>query len=138
MKLFNLIATSILGAAMVISGGVAVRSVDKNNRPVLASEETAYSLSGTTTASGTSYNGENAITQGGVNWKVNGNVGQNPWRIGGNKNNGLDSAGVIRHIQSQAAVSTNNIKKVVVVTAKPSSNAISSTNVSLKVGTAIL
>lgn len=134
-KLFRGIIAATVGLVMAIGVGVGISHNIRKTEPVYAAEVQTYVLSGTTTSTGTTYNGENAVTQGGVTWNVNGNVNQNPWRIGGNKNNGLSSAGAIRHIQSQASVSSYDITKVVVTSAKPASNSIDPTNVSLKVGT---
>ena len=132
-KLFTKVAALSVGLAMAIGVGVGLGS--KAPVRAKASEEVAYTLSGTTTGSGNSYNGTGTTTQSNVLWNINGNLTTNPWRIGGNKNNGLSSAGTVRIVQSQAAVSNRNITKVVVATSKPSSNSINPTNVSLKVGT---
>lgn len=135
-KLFTKIASLTLGLALVASAGALIGK-GMEAKSVSASEAVAYTLDGTQTTSATNYSAENEITQNGVTWFVNGNVNQNPWRIGGNQKNGLDTAGTIRHVQSQAVVSAENITKVVITSAKPSKNAITPTNVSLKVGTSI-
>lgn len=133
-KLFTKIAGLTLGLSLAVGGGAFLaKSASKD---VKASEAAAYTLDGTVTASGTNYAGDNEVTQGGIKWIVNGNVSQNPWRIGGNKNNGLSTAGTVRAVKSSAAVSAEDITKVVVTSVKPSSNGITPTDVSLKVGTA--
>lgn len=43
-----------------------------------------YTLDGTTAGTGNNYAGSNTATQGGIVWKINGNLTMNPWRIGGN------------------------------------------------------
>ena len=135
-KLIRKIAGLVLGFALVTGVGVLV-SKSFESKSVNASEAPAYILDGTKAGSGSQYAGENTTTQSGVSWKINGNISQTPWRVGGNKNNGLNNAGTIRMIQSQSVVSSEDITKVVVNTTKPSSNGITPTNVSLKVGTAV-
>jgi len=132
-KLFTKIASLTLGLALAAGAGAFLGS--RAAEGVSASEAVAYTLDGSIGTSSTSYAGENDMTQEGVAWKINGNIKETPWRIGGNQKNGLSEAGTVRHIQSQAAVSSEDITKVVVTTAKPSKNAISPTDVSLKVGT---
>ena len=132
----KIIAAS-LGLTMALGVGVGASLTSKEAKPVRAIETAAYTLSGTTTGSGSGYANDNTATQSGISWKVNGNIAQNPWRIGGCSSNGLTDAGTIRHIQSQAAVSSHDITKVVITTAKPGSNAVTPTDVSLKVGTSI-
>lgn len=133
-KLFTKVATLCVGLAMVTGVGVAVGASHVGE--VKATEAKTYELDGTIQATGTSYNADTEVTQSGLKWIVNGNVSQNPWRIGGHKNNGLAEAGTIRKVASQAAVSSENITKVVVNSRKPANNSINPTDVSLKVGTA--
>ena len=134
-KLLSRITKGLLGLSLACGVGITLASNNKDAARADAADAQAYKLDGTITTSSTSYAGDNAVTQSSVSWKVNGNLKQNPWRIGGNKDNGLSSAGTVRKAQSQGVVSSQNITKVVVVTQKPSSNSITPTNVSLKVGT---
>ena len=133
-KVLSKITKSILGLSLAF--GVAIFTTsNKLSTRVDAGEAVAYTLDGAVTGTGSGYASENSVTVSGILWKVNGNTTYGPWRIGGNKNNGLDTAGVIRHVQSQATVSSQNISKIVVSTKKPSSGSISPTDVGLKVGT---
>ena len=134
-KLLSRISKCLLGLSLACGIGISLGTISKKASITEAADAQAYKLDGAITTSSTSYAGDNAVTQSSVSWKVNGNLKQNPWRIGGNKDNGLNTAGTIRKAQSQGVVSSQNISKVVVVTQKPSSNSISPTNVSLKVGT---
>lgn len=133
-KVFTKIAGLSVGLALAIGVGVAVGG--REAKEVKAADVVEYTLDGYTAGTGTNYATDNATTQGGVEWIVNGNISMTPWRIGGNKSNGLSSADTVRYVQSQAAVSSENISKVVVMSQKPSKNSINPTDVSLKVGTA--
>ena len=110
-KLFSKIASLSVGLALAVGVGVAVNTHNGVSR-VRATEVAAYTLNGTQAGSGSSYNGDNTATQDGVSWTINGNLTTNPWRIGGNKNNGTET-GVDRYAYSKSAVSTQNISKVV-------------------------
>lgn len=134
-KIFNRIAGLMLGLSLV--AGAAFLSSKVSYNEVKAGETLVYTLDGTIAGSGNKYNGDNSASQGGVAWKINGNITANPWRVGGNKSNGLDVAGTVRHIQSQSAVSSEDITKVVVDTTKPSSDGITPTAVALKVGASV-
>ncbi len=136
-KLFTKIATAFVGMAMAVGVGVAINSASEPIE-VKADEQTAYTLSGMT-ATGTntgphnSYYQTASTTQGTVSWNVTANSYATPWKIGGKKTD-LSEAGVVRKIQSTTAVSTRNITKVVISTAKPASDYINVTDITLKVG----
>lgn len=132
-KLFTKVATLCVGLAMAAGVGVAVGVSHVSE--VKATEAEAYKLDGAVQATGTAYNGDNEVTQGGVKWIVNGNVNQTPWRIGGKNTNGLAQAGAIRKIWSQDAVTNETVSKVVLTTLLPANNSLSATSVELKVGT---
>ena len=135
-KVLSKITKSLLVLSLAFGVAIFTTSNKKNTR-VDAADAVAYTLDGTVVGTKDTYAGDNPMTQGSVSWLINGNIKNNPWKIGGNKNNGLDTAGTVRHLQSQNAVSSENITKVVISTSKPSSGGITPTNVSLKVGTSI-
>ena len=133
-KLFTKVATLCVGLAMAAGVGVAVGASHVSE--VKATEAESYKLDGMVQATGTAYNGDNEVTQGGVKWIVNGNVNQTPWRVGGKNTNGLAEAGAIRKIWSQDAVTNETVSKVVITTSLPANNSLSATSVELKVGSA--
>ena len=55
-----------------------------------AEEQVVYTLDGTQTASNNNYATAGVVNQGGITWKVTGNVSMNPWRIGGKSISGVD------------------------------------------------
>ena len=55
-----------------------------------AEEQVVYTLDGTQTASNNNYATAGVVEQGGMTWKVTGNVSTNPWRIGGKSLSGVD------------------------------------------------
>ena len=130
-KVFSKIAGLSVGLALAIGVGVAVGG--REARTAMATEAVAYTLDGTIKGSGNSYAGEGTATQDGVSWIANGNLTTDQWRIGTPKSG--DAA--TRIIQSQAAVSSNNITKVVLSLGKPTKNAIEPNGISMKVGTSI-
>ena len=125
-KLLTKVAKLALGLSLAAGVGVAIGR--KVAEKVDASEEVAYTLDCSVAGSGNSYTGNNTATVNGVGWKVNGNVTMNPWRIG----NGKSGSAGTRLVQSQAAVSTHNITKIVITT---SNVGITPSAVTLKVGT---
>ena len=134
-ELFSKIAGLTL--CLTFATGVVALGFSNTNKSVKASEAVIYKLDGSIVGTKNGFATDNPISQGGKNWLVNGNTTVSPWKIGGNKNNGLETAGTVRMVQSQGTVSTENITKVVLTTSKPSSSSITPTNVSLKVGTSI-
>ena len=84
----NKFLTKIIGASLAIAMMIGVgagmnaakvaKTVDADGEPSVV-----YTLSGSVSGSGNSYAGSNTSTQGGIGWTVNGNLQQNPWRIGG-------------------------------------------------------
>ena len=99
-------------------------------------EQEVYKLDGTINGTGNAYNGvstsgdvsyNNYAEQGGVKWEIQGNLTMNPWRIGGKSITNQDREGY-----SLAAVSADNITKVVISTGAASSCTVNS--VTLKVG----
>lgn len=87
-KLFSKLGTLLLGASLVVAGGVAVSS--KKASEAKATEQNFYTLDGTTTGGSSGYATESDITQGDYSWKVTGNTTMNPWRIGGNSLSAVD------------------------------------------------
>ena len=99
-------------------------------------EQEVYKLDGTINGTGNAYNGvstsgdvsyNNYAEQGGVKWEIQGNLTMNPWRIGGKSITDQDREGY-----SLAAVSADNITKVVISTGAASNCTVNS--VTLKVG----
>ena len=113
---------------MMIGVGVSVGSKSSVGS-ALAAEEEAYKLDGTITGSGSSYAGDNTVTQSGVEWNVNGNVSMNPWRIGGKS-----ISNTSRKVYSKGTVSSKNISKVVLTVGTASQITVNS--LKLYVGTA--
>ncbi len=130
-KVFSKIAGLSVGLALAIGVGVAVGG--REARTARATEAVAYTLDGTIKGTGNSYAGEGTATQDGVSWIVNGNLTTDQWRIGTPKS----GSAATRIIQSQAAVSSNNITKVVLSLGQPTKNAITPNGISMKVGTSI-
>ena len=97
-KLFSKVAALSVGLAMAIGVGVAVGS--KSVREARADDVVSYTLDGSIAGTGSNYGSNNTATQGGITWKINGNLTTNPWRIGGNSLSGVD-----RVAYSQQAVS---------------------------------
>lgn len=64
-----------------------------------AEEQVVYTLDGTQTASNNAYATAGVVNQGGMTWRVTGNVNQNPWRIGGKSLSGVD-----RSVWSESAL----------------------------------
>ena len=87
-KLFSKLGTLLLGASLVVAGGVAVSG--KKASEVKATEQNFYTLDGTTTGGSSGYADESDITQGDYSWKVTGNTTMNPWRIGGKSLTAVD------------------------------------------------
>ncbi len=133
-KLLSRITKGLLGLSLVCGVGIALASNNKDTARADAGEAVAYTLDGTIIGTGNGYVDDNPITQGNKSWIVNGNTKISPWRLGGSKSHGLNVAGVIRKVQSQSSLSSENISKVVISTTKPSSNGITPTDVTLKVG----
>lgn len=133
-KVLSKITKSLLGLSLAFGVAIFTTSNKKNTR-VDAADAIAYTLDGTIMGTGNAYVGDNPITQGNKSWIVNGNTKISPWRLGGSKDHGLNVAGVIRKVQSQEAISTENLSKVIINTTVPSSNGLTPTNVTLKVGT---
>ena len=118
-----------LAAFAMVGGAVATAQLAQNDViTARAVENIAYSLDGTQAGEGNGYNDDNSVTQNGVEWMVNGNVTMNPWRLGG-KNISKKH----RLVRSEAAVSTQNITKVVLSTGTASSIVVDSLH--LYVGT---
>ena len=127
-KLFTKVAALSVGLAMAAGVGAAVGS--REAKVARAAEYKAYTLDGTQTTSAdgdNSYSTSSSVTQNGLNWSVVANTTINPWRFGGKSISGVDRAA-----SSTAAVSSQNISKVVlsVGTATVTVNSIT-----LKVGT---
>lgn len=96
---------------------------------VIPTEQAVYTLDGTITGGSSGYAETSDIEQGGLHWDVVGNTTISPWRLGG-KN---IAAALDRNVISKAAVSTDDISKVVVSTA--ASPSITVNSIKLKVGT---
>ena len=88
MKKLHLLKTMLLLCALIVG------SVNG-----WAADELHYTLDGTTTASGSNYDGSHEVTQNNMTWSVTGNVTQNPWRIGGKKLRSVD-----REVYSETAM----------------------------------
>lgn len=127
-KLFTKIATLSVGLFMAIGVGVATGNKSAKVERAEASEEVAYTLDGSIPGTGNSYTGNNTATQSGVSWIINGNLTMNPWRIG----NGKSASAGTRIVQSQGAVSSENISKIEINT---STVGITPSAITLKVGT---
>ena len=65
-------------------------------------ETLIYTLSSSIAGSGNAYAGTNTATQSGIEWKVNGNIEMDPWRIGGKSIEDVD-----RSIYSTSAMPYN-------------------------------
>ena len=76
-------------------------------------EAVVYTLDGTETGSGSTYDDGHNTTQSNITWTVTGNITMNPWRLGGKSLTNVD-----RPIYSTSAITSNstNITKVVVTT----------------------
>lgn len=124
-KLITKIVGAALGLTMAVGVGVAIGASRKDAVPVRAAETVFYTLDGTTTASGSSYAGDNVVTQDDVSWVVNGNVSMNPWRIGGKKSNNVTTYD--RLVKSTDTVGTDeNVTKVELVVGAASSITVNS------------
>ena len=105
MKLFHVISTSILGAAMAIGVGLAVANARQGYKQAKADDEPYYSLV-TTTATGGNETPHNSYTQAadavvdGITWSVLGNSYMTPWRLGGKNTSNTD-----RSVYSKTAMS---------------------------------
>ena len=129
-KLFNKIAAGVVGLAMAVGVGVAIGSQSKaESRSVKAADVLAYTLDGTITGGNNNYANASSITQSGVAWSVYGNTMENPWRIGGKS-----ITNTSRKVQSSAAVSSQNISKVVLEVG--TANSVTVNSLTLMVGTA--
>ena len=129
-KLFNKIAAGVVGLAMAVGVGVAIGSQSKAEaRSVKAADVLAYTLDGTITGGNNNYANASSITQSGVAWSVYGNTTENPWRIGGKS-----ITKTSRKVQSSAAVSSQNISKVVLEVG--TANSVTVNSLTLMVGTA--
>ena len=105
-------STVTIDAAKTIRA-VAVKDGYKNSEEASAAYTIAgavtatlqYTLSGTTTGSGSAYADAHEVTQNNIAWQVTGNVTQDPWRIGGKVSSG--SSAVDRAIYSTNPISAN-------------------------------
>ena len=102
---------------------------------VIPTEQSIYTLSGSTATGGNSqphnaYAEAGEGTQNGITWSVMGNSYQTPWRLGGGKNTGLTN--VDRAIESTSALTSDDVSKVIVTTGTATINV---NSVKLLVGT---
>ena len=105
-KFITKVAKLVLGLSLAAGVGVAVSS--NKARKVDAADVLEYKLDGTVTGGSSAY-ASGSVTQGGLTWTVEANSTMNPWRFGGKDDQ-------IRNCASQAAVSSENITKVLVET----------------------
>ena len=109
-KVFTKIAGLSVGLALAVGVGVAVGS--REAKVAKAAEYKAYTLDGTSTQASegdnAKYDKASTVTQSELTWSVYANTTMNPWRFGGKSISGVDRAA-----SSTAAVSSENISKVV-------------------------
>ncbi len=128
-KLISKIVGVALGLTLAVGSGIVVANSVNNTKAAFAAETLDYTLSGAIAGEGSSYAGNNEVTQNGVTWIVNGNTTMNPWRIGGKSLTNVD-----RLVKSTGVVSAGNITKVELTVGTASSVTVNS--LKLLVGTA--